>query len=49
VQNPAYFEVIFHPKLLRQGVAELERSRDGASGVLQDAIAAISCRTPSQP
>jgi AcrR family transcriptional regulator len=39
--NPAYFEVMFHPKLLRQSDPELGASRRKASRVLQDAIAAV--------
>ena len=40
-ENPAYFEVMFHPKLLRQDDPALEISRDNASRVLQEAIAAL--------
>jgi AcrR family transcriptional regulator len=40
-QHPAYFEVMFHPKLLRGDDPELETSRNKASRVLQDAVAAL--------
>jgi AcrR family transcriptional regulator len=39
--NPAYFEVMFHPTLLRHDDQELVAARDNASLVLQEAIAAV--------
>jgi AcrR family transcriptional regulator len=40
-ENRGYFEVMFHPGLLRPGDAAFEASRDKASHVLQEAIAAV--------
>jgi len=39
-ENPAYFEVMFHPKLLRTDDAELLACRTAATDVLREALAA---------
>lgn len=40
-ENAACFEVMFHPKLLRNDDPELATARDNASRVLQEAISAV--------